>query len=103
MGQQLSSLSDRIRSDLISTIDSHPDYRTSLRQLLRQYQSDASLSSAQILQWSGEKLVADLTDESHQIGFNFLQRLGQCNLANFDAQTVTQCIAQAAMQYIEGQ
>lgn len=102
MGQHLTVVSGDIATSLQSVLDASPSYRHQLRQLLHQYQSDPSLSAAQILQWSGEKLVADATNETHEIGARFLPMLAKIDLGKLDASTVTQCIAQAAMQYLEG-
>lgn len=103
MGQQLSSLSSRLSSELTSVLDASPHYKQQLRQLLAQYAKDPTLSDQQILQWCGERLVSDVTDTKHEIGSIFLPRLSKVDLQNFDARTITQCIAQAAMQYLEGE
>ena len=47
--------------------------------------------------------MSDLTNGDHEIGEYFLKRLAEVDLGNFDAPTITQCIAQAAMQALEGQ
>ena len=101
MGQQLSVLSASVTKELLAALDASPGYRSRLQQIVLQYQSDRSLSPAQILQWSAEKLVADATNAQHELGARFLPALAACDLRGFDATTVTQCIAQAAMQYLE--
>lgn len=102
MGQQLSRLSESISGALLSSLDASPAYRRRLMQLLQTYTADRSLSDAQVLQWSAEKLVADATNQSHELGARFLPALAAIDLQSFDATTVTQCIAQAAMQFLEG-
>jgi hypothetical protein len=102
MGQQLSRLSDTITTQLVAALDASPGYRVELLALLQKYTADKSLSEAQVLQWSAEKLVADATNQQHELGARFLPALASHDLGNFDATTVTQCIAQAAMQYLEG-
>ena len=102
MGQQLSRLSEAISGALLSSLDASPAYRRRLMQLLQTYTADRSLSDAQVLQWSAEKLVADATNQSHELGARFLPALAAIDLQSFDATTVTQCIAQAAMQFLEG-
>lgn len=102
MGQPLSRLSESISGALLSSLDASPAYRRRLMQLLQTYTADRSLSDAQVLQWSAEKLVADATNQSHELGARFLPALAAIDLQTFDATTVTQCIAQAAMQFLEG-
>lgn len=103
MGHQLSSLSTRLHSEVSSILQRYPKYRQHLLSLLSRYHHDPTLSDQQILQWSAERFVSDLTNGDHEIGEYFLKRLAEVDLGNFDAPTITQCIAQAAMQALEGQ
>jgi hypothetical protein len=102
MGAKLSGLHSELTSMLISTLESHPSYRSELTRQLRLYQADPAITEQQALQWTTEKMVNDFTNLKHEIGKIFLLKLSQLNIENIDVETVNQCIARGAMVILDG-
>ena len=65
MGGQLSAPTREVTGLLVRVLDANAVYRGELVVTLRKYLSDADISEAQALQWTGEKLLKDLFDPHH--------------------------------------
>lgn len=102
MGSQLAVLANGVESCLVSSMDACASYRARLLGVLGRYAADAGVSEQQALQWTAERLVEDATNPQHELGAKFLPALARLELGHADAATVTRCIAQAAMKYLEG-
>ena len=106
MGAQLSAATREVTGVLVSVLDRHPAYRSSLVATLRRYQSDADITASQALQWTSEKLCKDLLDpmalqQPFTDALSASSQSASSSLCGLDKAALSSCIGRAAMLLLE--